>query len=92
MGFHPEVLRVPAGTTVNWTNLDGMEHSVQLGMLDGGFVLPPSPALTLTWWPWVAPPAAAAILLLLLLRRKWRKTEGTSKLQPKSRTKPPDQE
>jgi len=29
--YNPEVLEVPVGTTVSWTNRDGIEHSVTTG-------------------------------------------------------------
>lgn len=84
MGFHPEVLRVPVGTTVNWTNLDSMEHSVHLGILEGGFIMPERPWQLEWWWSLLVVPAA--IGALLVFRRRRRKAEGTSKPALESRT------
>ena len=36
MSFNPSTLTVPVGSTVFWTNLDGMNHSVVSRANDGG--------------------------------------------------------
>ncbi len=89
MGFHPEVIRIPVGSTVNWTNLDNTTHSVNLGLIPGGLVPPPRTAIDF-------PPASvlvaalvpAAAFALLVLRRGPRVAEGTSKTDPPGRTSP----
>jgi plastocyanin len=40
--FDPEVITVPVGTTVTWTNNDNFSHNVRL-LDDGGDVLPLAP-------------------------------------------------
>jgi plastocyanin len=82
MGFHPEVIQVPVGTTVRWTNLDNLTHSVNLAVIPGGFVLPPSsffgPAFTVAL---VVAAASVVVIALLVLRRRERRPEGTSKTE-----------
>jgi plastocyanin len=87
MGFHPEIIRVPVGTAVNWTNLDSWTHSVNLGLIEGGFVIPqgsaPVPLLDVV-------AAVAAVLAgaigLVVLRWKRRQFERTSKMDATRRT------
>jgi plastocyanin len=80
MGFHPEIIRVPVGTTVNWTNLDSWTHSVNLGLIEGGFVTPQGSTPVPPLWEVVAVVAVlAGAIGLVLLRRKRRRFEGTSK-------------
>jgi plastocyanin len=43
--FAPEVITVPVGTTVTWTNNDQFTHNVRL-LDDGGEVLPMAPGET----------------------------------------------
>jgi plastocyanin len=73
-GFHPEIIRIPQGTTVNWTNLDGVEHSVQVEFLEQGIssdTTSSSPTNTLlVWWPLIVVSGASASGLLLY--RRWR--------------------
>lgn len=87
MGFHPEVIRVPVGTTVNWTNLDNMTHSVILGLIPGGFVIPADSTLGLpSALVIVAGGVSAVAFGLLVLRRRRRGLEGTSKTDALRRT------
>jgi len=87
MGFHPEVIRIPVGSTVNWTNFDNMSHSVNLGLLPGGFVLPPASTSPFPLaYAVVAIAVSAAAIGLLVLRRKRRATEGRSKSGSQNRT------
>ena len=80
MGFHPEVIRVPVGSTVVWTNHDGTNHSVNLGILPGGFVVIPAGGASLSAvFGFGALAAAPAVGLLLFLRRRARAVEGSSK-------------
>jgi plastocyanin len=48
--FEPEVITVPDGTTVTWTNNDNFTHNVRL-LDDGGEVLdlPPGESVTFTF-------------------------------------------
>lgn len=86
MGFHPEAIRVPIGTTVRWTNWDGLDHSVELRALDGGFQVPPRP-FEMPLWGFAGIAAAAAVAgILHLFRRKRGGPEGTSKSSGESRT------
>ncbi len=69
-GFHPEIIRIPEGTRVNWTNYDGVGHSVRVDLLDEGI---PDQALSapnpwLQWWPLAFVPVAAAGLFILFRR------------------------
>src|SRR5207249_1493511 len=78
MGFHPEVIRVPVGSTVEWTNHDGTNHSVNLGILPGGFVVIPAGGAPLSAVLGLGALAAApAVGLLLFLRRRARAAEGS---------------
>lgn len=73
-GFHPEVLTVAQGTTLRWTNVDGVAHSVQLSALPDG--LPEAtdgngPAGGLSYvLPGAAAAAAAAAATIWILRRR----------------------
>lgn len=76
-GFHPEVLRVPQGTVFHWTNLDGVEHSIQVYLLPEGLPEEPearSPASALPWVLGVgaAVAGAALVTILALLRARRR--------------------
>jgi len=88
MGFHPEVIRVPVGTTVNWTNLENLTHSVNLGFVAGGLVIPQGS----TSFPTLAVVLAIAAAVvgavgLLVFRRRARRLERPSKTDASRRTK-----
>ena len=88
MGFHPEVIRVPVGTTVNWTNLENLTHSVNLGWVAGGLVIPQGS----TWFPPLAVVLAIAAAVvgavgLLVFRRRARRLELRSKTEAPRRTR-----
>ncbi|HYY47965.1 MAG TPA: hypothetical protein VFA17_04705 [Thermoplasmata archaeon] len=87
MDFHPEVLRIPAGTTVRWTNLDNLTHSVNLGVIPGGFVRPASSTLgKILPFVSIAAVVPAVAISLLVLRKRGRRLEGTSKSTASHRT------
>ncbi|MCJ2530938.1 MAG: hypothetical protein LN413_01285 [Candidatus Thermoplasmatota archaeon] len=73
-GFHPEMIRIPVGTPLLWTNHDGVEHSVQIGLLPEG--IPdapaplPAPSTPFPWWLLVLIPAAGALAFVFVYRRR----------------------
>ena len=73
MGFHPEVIRVPMGTVVNWTNLENLTHSVNLGLIPGGFVIP---AGSTPLVPFAAVIAGAIALVAAIGLLIWRRRAG----------------
>lgn len=74
-GFHPEILRVPEGSTVRWTNRDGDPLRVEVTLIPGMTVTeptaiqPPWPVLVLG----VAPALAAVLLFRFATLRRVRR-------------------
>ncbi|MDX1534509.1 MAG: hypothetical protein R3291_02695 [Thermoplasmata archaeon] len=72
-GFHPETIQIPAGTPLVWTNHDGVEHSVQIGLLAQGIpedpVPLPSSLAPFPWWLMLFLAPAAAAMILVAFRR-----------------------
>lgn len=78
-GFHPEIVQVPAGTPLQWTNHDGAQHSVQIDLLAEG--IPTEPAASNPWTlplPWVllfvvVAAVGGVVAFALLTRRREEK-------------------
>lgn len=75
-GFHPEVLRISQGTIIVWTQMDSVQHSVQIELLPEGIppeeqTPSPGPSL-LDWWPLIVTPlvVGGALLTYIYLRRR----------------------
>lgn len=75
-GFHPEVIRIPAGTTVRWTNSDEVVSTVHVEFFPEGFPerAPPRP---MTFW-FLLPAALAAGGALALLRLSLKRPPSDS--------------
>lgn len=72
-GFHPEVIRLAQGTSIRWTNLDGVEHSVRVEVLPDGIsgVAPEGSLHPLQiWWPLALVPLAGLAALYLYRRTR----------------------
>ncbi len=73
-GFHPEIIHIAQGTTINWTNHDGIEHSVQIELLPEGISpaqsTPPLGSILQSWWPVAIVSAAVAVAFFFIWRRR----------------------
>ncbi len=87
LGFHPEVLRIPAGTTVRWTNQDDHESTITVGLVAEALApaSPPRPGLAWALLP-AATAGAAAVSLVRLFGRRPRR-EGSPRPRQAARIK-----
>lgn len=74
LGFHPEVIRIPAGTTVRWTNLDDFESTLHLGSFDEELPRTTPNYRSPVWWLLLPLSIGAVVALTLssIMRRKPR--------------------
>lgn len=68
LGFHPEVIRIPAGTTIRWTNQDEHESIIAVGLVTETLASTPPARPALGWALLPAGVAVAAVVAFAWLR------------------------